>query len=58
MDDLTKQLFDDVRTEQQQRMYEISFALKLLLLSLRFYILLLRLQIAGHRYKKAGGESL
>lgn len=28
MDNLTKQLFDDVQKEEQQRMYEISFALK------------------------------
>lgn len=26
MDNLTKQLFDDVRKEEQQRVYEISFA--------------------------------
>lgn len=34
MDDLTKQLFDDVQKEQEQRMYVIWFAFKLLLSSL------------------------
>lgn len=34
MDDLTKQLFDDVQKEQEQRMYVIWFAFKLLLPSL------------------------
>jgi Tfp pilus assembly ATPase PilU len=34
MDNLTKQLFDDVQKEEQQRMYEIWFALKLPLPSL------------------------
>lgn len=34
MDNLTKQLFDDVQKEEQQRVYEISFALKPLLPSL------------------------
>eukprot|EP00069_Balaena_mysticetus_P009851 bmy_20427T0 len=34
MDNLTKQLFDDVQKEERQRMYEISFALKPLLFSL------------------------
>ena len=34
MDNLTKQLFDDVQKEEQHRVYEISFALKPLLPSL------------------------
>ena len=34
MDNLTKQLFDDVQKEEQRRVYEVSFALKSLLPSL------------------------
>lgn len=39
MDNLTKQLFDDVQKEEQQRVYEISFALKPLLPSLCCFLI-------------------
>lgn len=48
MDNLTKQLFDDVQKEERQRMYEISFVLKPLLFSLSA-LFCFASQLAGSR---------